>query len=393
MTNKFTQKGIYLTEGGVLVKIVNTSNGILSTDAFAFNWYENGDPFANTQVTFSHKNIKLKCLTDLTELPSLPEGYLWKNPLNEKYGKKIIILEKTGNDQPFIALDLYGRSFKNVLFSLPNVSNYKFEGLRPLLVKKSSMIPPKNFTKDGIYLTEGGYLVDLKASSSGFLYVDVNDVRHGWVDGVAHSATHILLGKNATSLKELTTLKELPKPPKGYKWKDEFNQKYGDKIVKIHHPEENDKYCPMGTCSFLIGKVNTHYKNDVLCSTLNQMRPLVTRVESAVETTQNPVSVSVEEKVMSTSNPTPEQQIASMKTVAKTIAKTSGNIALRTANYWVVQPAIAYVSRIGRSVRYVTFLAMVGGSVYGYYNPDAVVSFVKKCVPKVTIEAPEIMQG
>lgn len=332
--------------------------------------------------------MKLKCLTNLTELPTLPEDYLWKNPLNEKYGESIVILEKTGNDQPFIALDLYGRSFKNVLFSLPSVSNYKFEGLRPLLVKKSSITLPKNFTKDGIYLTEGGYLVDLKFSGYGLM----NGPYVWTTEGGACCAVNLLLNEQGTALKELTTLKKLPKPPEGYKWKDEFNQKYGDKIVKLHHPEENDEYCPMGTCSFLIGKVNIHYKNDILCNALNKMRPLVTRVESAVETTQNPVSV--EEKVMSqsTTNST-EQQIASIKTVAKAIAKTSGNIALRTANYWLVQPAIAYVSRIGRSVRYVTFLAMVGGSVYGYYNPDAVVSFVKKCVPKVTIEAPEIMQG
>lgn len=391
MINKFTEKGIYLTYGGHLVKIIYTNNGILSASGFSFNWYQDGgDPFLVTQKTFPHLNLKLKCLTDLTELPTLPDGYLWKDPLNEKYGTSIITLQKPTAEDTFIGIH-DPKNFSKVVVEAANIVKQTafFDELRPLLVRKSSMALPKSFTKDGIYLTEGGYLVDLKFSGYGLM----NGPYVWTTEGGACCAVNILLNEQGTALKELTTLKELPKPPKGYKWKDEFNQKYGDKIVKLDHPKENDEYCAMDVCSF-VGKVNTHFKNDTLCKILNQMRPLVTRVESTVETTQNPVSVSVEEKVMSATNPTPEQQqIASIKTVAKAIAKTGGNIALRTVNYWFVQPAIAYVSRIGRSVRYVTFLAMVGGSVYGYYNPDAVVSFVKKCVPKVTIEAPEIMQG
>lgn len=40
MTNEFTQKGIYLTEGGVLVKIVSNSCQILSVEGACFNWYQ-----------------------------------------------------------------------------------------------------------------------------------------------------------------------------------------------------------------------------------------------------------------------------------------------------------------------------------------------------------------
>lgn len=74
----------------------------------------------------------------------------------------------------------------------------------------------------------------------------------------------------------------------------------------------------------------------------------------------------------------------------------SGSIALnlfkRTANYWVVEPALNIFRPIMKSVRYAIFLSILGGSGYACYHPEVVTNFIKSCLPKITVEAPEILK-
>jgi hypothetical protein len=79
--------------------------------------------------------------------------------------------------------------------------------------------------------------------------------------------------------------------------------------------------------------------------------------------------------------------------VVGAVARFAGNWGFRALNYWVFEPAAGFGKPILKSVRYATFLGMVGGSVYGYYHPKEVKDAIKSCLPKITIEAPEIMRG
>jgi len=79
--------------------------------------------------------------------------------------------------------------------------------------------------------------------------------------------------------------------------------------------------------------------------------------------------------------------------VVGAVTRFAGNWGFRALNYWVFEPAAGFGKPIVKSVRYATFLGMVGGSVYGYYHPQEVKDAIKSCLPKITIEAPEIMRG
>lgn len=74
------------------------------------------------------------------------------------------------------------------------------------------------------------------------------------------------------------------------------------------------------------------------------------------------------------------------------VAKFIGSWVLRSLNYWVTEPAMNIVKRIMWSVRYVTLTTMIAGCIYGYNYPDHLKSFLSSCLPKITIEAPEIMR-
>lgn len=78
--------------------------------------------------------------------------------------------------------------------------------------------------------------------------------------------------------------------------------------------------------------------------------------------------------------------------IVKNVAKFIGSWALRGLNYWVTEPAMNIVKRIMWSVRYVTLTTMIAGCIYGYNYPDHLKSFLSSCLPKITIEAPEIMR-
>jgi len=79
--------------------------------------------------------------------------------------------------------------------------------------------------------------------------------------------------------------------------------------------------------------------------------------------------------------------------VATTVSKIVGNLTWRTLNYWLIEPAANVGRPIVKSVRYAVFLGTVATAIYGYNNPEVVKNAIKSCIPKITIEAPEIMKG
>lgn len=77
----------------------------------------------------------------------------------------------------------------------------------------------------------------------------------------------------------------------------------------------------------------------------------------------------------------------------KTVAKFAGNWAFRTANYWLFEPAANLGRPIVKGVRYAVFISSLSAAVYGYNNPEVVKNTIKSCLPKITIEAPEVLKG
>jgi hypothetical protein len=87
-----------------------------------------------------------------------------------------------------------------------------------------------------------------------------------------------------------------------------------------------------------------------------------------------------------------QKGISSMKNASLSIAKFVSHWAMRGANYWVFEPGLNMGKRVMWSVRYFTFLTMVAGSIYGYNNPEGLKNFALSCLPKITVEAPEILK-
>ena len=90
-----------------------------------------------------------------------------------------------------------------------------------------------------------------------------------------------------------------------------------------------------------------------------------------------------------------EEEMKKETAVAATkgIAKFVGVWGFRALNYWVFEPATGIGKPIMKSVRYATFLGGLSACCYGYYHPEVVVNGIKSCLPKISIEAPSIMQG
>ena len=79
--------------------------------------------------------------------------------------------------------------------------------------------------------------------------------------------------------------------------------------------------------------------------------------------------------------------------VATGVAKFAGKWGWRTVNYWGFQPITEVATRIMRAVRYVTLTGAIVGGVYAYNNPEKAVDLFKSCLPKITIESPEILKS
>ena len=89
------------------------------------------------------------------------------------------------------------------------------------------------------------------------------------------------------------------------------------------------------------------------------------------------------------SHPTDLQTVCS---VLASAGKFSGRIAAKLINYWLVEPVANVAKKAMAATRYV-FLANVLFCIYGaIYHPETTMKFVKSLIPKVTIEAPEILK-
>lgn len=77
--------------------------------------------------------------------------------------------------------------------------------------------------------------------------------------------------------------------------------------------------------------------------------------------------------------------------IGKTVqaVKTYG---FKAANYFVFEPAVHIGKPILKSIRYILFVGGLTAAVYGINNPELVSNTVKSCLPKVSIQAPDILR-
>ena len=92
-----------------------------------------------------------------------------------------------------------------------------------------------------------------------------------------------------------------------------------------------------------------------------------------------------------------EEEIEMKKETAiaagKTVAKFAGTWGFKAANYWLFEPAVNIVRPIMKGVRYITLVGALCAAGYGYNHPEMVKNAIKSCIPKITIEAPEVLKG
>jgi hypothetical protein len=70
------------------------------------------------------------------------------------------------------------------------------------------------------------------------------------------------------------------------------------------------------------------------------------------------------------------------------------NLAKRAASYFVLEPAKGIYRVAKESTGYIVFIGMLSAAAYTCYNPSGVATFVKSCVPNVSVsfEKPEILK-
>ena len=79
--------------------------------------------------------------------------------------------------------------------------------------------------------------------------------------------------------------------------------------------------------------------------------------------------------------------------VATGVAKFVGKWGWRAVNYWAFEPVTEVATKVMRAVRYVTLTGAIVGGVYAYNNPEKAADLIKSCLPKITIESPEILKS
>lgn len=111
---------------------------------------------------------------------------------------------------------------------------------------------------------------------------------------------------------------------------------------------------------------------------------------------ESEVSASDNTNVGAAVAPKKEEEVMQKETAIKAVTgvtKFVGSVGFRMANYWLFEPAANIGRPIVKSVRYAVFISTLVGAGYTYNNPEVVKNAIKSCIPKITIESPEILKG
>jgi hypothetical protein len=238
--------------------------------------------------------------------------------------------------------------------------------------------------KDKTYLTACGIAVKMQQISQAHLpFIDIMGERVYYnLDGTVNTYISSLTQEQIAKFHIVEALDEdIPQPPAGYKLKD--GGAYGC-------PKQYDHYLakPHGlsvACCSLENKSDRYFLlTPNPPASVAKINDVVAKLGSVP--VGGGVNCPKEIKMVDKHVDCPGSELKSYNsdaTVRKFVA--------RGATYWLLEPAKTFGMIAVRSVRYIAFAGLLGGSGYVAYDPSAAMTAIKSCVPHVTIEAPSIM--
>lgn len=150
----------------------------------------------------------------------------------------------------------------------------------------------------------------------------------------------------------------------------------------------------MSPNSFVYGQdVNTL----TVCNLIGTARIVVEKTESTkqeVVVNLVPTPVLKEEVTMVPVQEAPVAPTTKPQNPVMQIAKATGNLAVRGANYWLAQPTMIIGGYVVRSLRFIVASAVIGSVVGSISYPDTAKKFAASLIPKVEvkIEKPSILK-
>jgi hypothetical protein len=377
----------YITTGGYVVKLnynlcapgmsPGENDDYCAADPGGWHWEKDGGIIGLTPEWIEKLKIVEECPF---EVPALPEGYRWTD------GFPQVRIPKKG--EYFLSYDSRTKTFSEVKCCDGNyITPYGTDGRRLILAPET----PKE--------TWPRYFVgECWGDSDAYIRYD-SPTSSVWVTNLGNESPRNTIMSNKLTKEDLAAVKwkevtledamkrvinkSVPVVVKYYK----HREKFGGQIVFIKRIGATYNF----VCNNSAGMdhawdshANMNVSDGIWIEISEGDALKLLNVNSVTSVAD--VSSSKNEKVIAMKKET------ALKVVGA-VARFAGNWGFRALNYWVFEPAAGFGKPIVKSVRYATFLGMVGGSVYGYYHPQEVKDAIKSCLPKITIEAPEIMQG
>lgn len=331
---------------------------------------------------------KLRIVAEYQYPVKLPDVYAWKGGFPKLYAAEDIfndwciltngnIVENNSrspfNDATTIGIKRIGLVRKNVT---------------PVPIKETGITQPKLQLATGKwYITKGDYLVNIvhEDKTNKFFNASVETspgctlfgttvrqiapINKGW----AYCADNKIKCLKPEWTENLEIVAEYPYPvklPDGYTWKGGFPKLY----------ESNE----LSAEDYFMSCAGNVYGSDVIfycgAKVIGAKRIGLVKVDKPVESS---ISVPV---------PIVESEEEMKKETAIKIATVAGNLGFRALNYWFFEPAVNTFRPVVKGVRYAVFIGTLASAVYGYKHPDVVKNAIMSCLPKVSVEAPEILK-
>ena len=376
-------------KNGYFVSSLETSPGVDIYGKFAKDIVPKGDGWYYKSNCEVFSNLDEKWVNDLKIVAEYPhpinvsDRFEWKGGFPKLYVAKDILHDwciladgdvvENNSRSPFDDVAVIG--IKRI-----GLVKKKKEEIVPVSTPKLKLVVGKWYVTKGEYLVNitdenGGCFIASFETSPGTIYgfsvEDTYPVNNGWYyknDGKLSSK----IDKEWANALEIVA--EYPYPiilPNGYAWKDGF--------PKLH---EANELAPEEYYLQLSGKIalNREPKMSFVESPLiDRKRVGLVKVDKPVE---SPVPVPIVESK--------EEEMK--KETAIKIASVAGSLGFRALNYWFFEPAVNTFRPVVKGVRYAVFLGMITSSIYGYRHPEVVKNAIMSCLPKISVEAPEILK-
>lgn len=349
-----------------------------------------------------------KGMTIVAEYPNevkLPNGYMWKDGYPKLY--QYAELDK---EDYFISFDAtrYHKVTEFVAFGNKISIGEKRIGLVKVetpVVSPSKSVGAKLTLEVGKwYITKGDYLVHIKGRNDHSIHSDFisspetspglaanglsyQEIHHlpsllntkgwGWTY-TSDGRPHLL---NSEWSDKLTIVAEYPYPvnlPEGFAWKDGY-----PKLYEFSELPANDYFIsPVG---HVYGATEVAISSDT--DIIGTKRISVVKMGTPQFIADDNIVGSERIGLV----PIKESEEMKKET-AIAAAKIAGNLGFRALNYWFFEPAVNTFRPIVKGVRYAVFISTLVSVIYGAKHPDVVKNAIMSCLPKVSIEAPEILK-